>query len=213
MELSSQESFIEHFTQLDDPELLNEIWQFGKVMTVEEGGVILRKDAYVKVVPLVLSGLVKVLQEGEMHDTLMYYLEPGDSCIMSVTACFNNEKSKVKAVVEEEVLLVAIPAETVVQWQSRYPVWNEFVTTMYRKRFLNLLDGFNSVVYDGIEGRLRSYLLQRAKTLGTRELRITHKQIAEDLGTAREVVSRLLKVMETKGQVAISRGKLQLLTL
>jgi len=181
-----------------------------QIVSVSEGEVILKKNVYVKVLPLVLNGLVKVQQEGEEHDMLMYYIEPGESCIMSFTACFNNEKSKVKAVVEEDAEILVVPAEMVVRWYTLYHSWNEFVTTMCRKRFLNLLDGFNSVVYDRIDDRLKSYLRQRAQALGTNELQLTHKKIAEDLGTAREVVSRLLKAFEVEGKVSIGRGKLTL---
>ncbi|MGD1846779.1 MAG: Crp/Fnr family transcriptional regulator [Salibacteraceae bacterium] len=200
--------FSTFYPQLAEAGLAEEIANRGTIMTVAEGEVILRKDAYVKVVPLVLNGLLKVLQEGEMHDTLMYYLEPGDSCIMSITACFNNEKSKVKAVVEDEARIIALPADLVIEWYTDFPAWNEFVTRLYRKRFLDLLDGFNSVVFDGIDTRLRNYLTQRARATGSNTLHATHKQIADDLGTAREVVSRLLKAMEVDGEVELKRGHL-----
>lgn len=198
------------FPVFEEEELIAEIAQKAHFITLPPDEVILKKDAYVKVVPLVLSGLVKVLQEGEEHDLLMYYIEAGESCIMSVTACFNNEKSRIKAVIDEEAEILAVPADLVVRWYKQYPSWNEFVTTLYRKRFLNLLDGFNSVVYDGIDDRLVHYLKQKAKSRASNELQLTHKKIAEDLGTAREVVSRLLKALETEGKVKIGRGKLTL---
>ena len=196
-----------NFHQFQEPELLKEIEEKATMATFEEGTVILRKDSYVKVVPLVCSGLVKVLQEGEEHDILMYYIEPGESCIMSITACFNNEKSKVKAMIEEDAEILLVPADLVIKWNVAYPSWNDFVTTLYRKRFLNLLDGFNSVVYDKIDDRLETYLRQKAEKLGSRQLKVTHKQIAEDLGKAREVISRLLKAMESEGKIELQRGK------
>jgi len=205
-----QDLIKKHFPIFEEAELLAEMASKTQIVSVSEGEVILKKNVYVKVLPLVLNGLVKVQQEGEEHDMLMYYIEPGESYIMSFTACFNNEKSKVKAVVEEDAEILVVPAEMVVRWYTLYHSWNEFVTTMCRKRFLNLLDGFNSVVYDRIDDRLKSYLRQRAQALGTNELQLTHKKIAEDLGTAREVVSRLLKAFEVEGKVSIGRGKLTL---
>ncbi len=196
------------FSQLQEAALLEEIGSTGKLMSFEEGATILKQGAYVKMVPMVCSGIVKVLQEGEEHDILMYYIEAGESCVVSISACFKNEKSKIKAVIEEEAEILLVPAEAVVKWTTQYPSWNAFITSLYSKRFLNLLDGFNSVVYDKIEDRLSAYLMNKAKLLGTNELKVTHKKVAEDLGKAREVISRLLKVMEDGQKLRLERGKI-----
>jgi CRP/FNR family transcriptional regulator len=202
-----------NFSQLQEPALLDEIVAKAKLMSFEEGTEIVKKGAYVKVVPLVCSGIVKVLQEGEEHDMLMYYIEKGESCIMSINACFKNEKSKIKAVIEEDAEILVVPSEAVVKWAATYPSWNVFITSLYSKRFLNLLDGFNSVVYDKIEDRLNTYLLNKSELLGTKELKVTHRKVAEDLGKAREVISRLLKVMEDEKKIRLERGKIILINL
>lgn len=202
-----------HFPQLAESDLIEEIASTAQLLSFEEGATILKQGAYVKLVPMVCSGIVKVLQEGDEHDILMYYIEAGESCIVSIAACFKNEKSKIKAVIEEEAEILLVPSEAVVKWASAYPSWNAFTTALYSKRFLNLLDGFNSVVYDKIEDRLKAYLIQKSKLLGTHELNVTHKKVAEDLGKAREVISRLLKVMEDEQKIRLERGKIILLNL
>lgn len=203
----------QHFPQFREPELINDLLSKAQKMSFKAGELVLKKDSYIKVIPLVCSGLLKVLQEGEEYDLLMYYIEPGESCIMSITACFKNEKSKIKAVVEEDAELLLIPTASVIEWSKLYPSWNEYTGNLYQKRFLNLLDGFNSVVYDKIEDRLKHYLIQKAELLDTKELHITHKKIAEDLGKAREVISRLLKALEDEGKIKLQRAKIVLIDL
>ncbi|MEM9022633.1 MAG: Crp/Fnr family transcriptional regulator [Bacteroidota bacterium] len=198
------------FPTLTDQDLLQRMLAVGRVERIAAGTVILEQDSYVKLVPLVVDGLVKVLQPGAEHDILMYYIQPGESCIMSLTACVANEKSKVTAIVEEDADLLLLPAREVVQWQGEFSCWNDFVMTLYRKRFVNLLDGFNSVVYDNLDNRLTAYLNNRAQKTGSTSLKITHQQVANEIGSAREVVSRLLKSLEAEGKVALSRGMIRL---
>lgn len=199
------------FPTLASSEIQAALAGFGQITTFPAGTTILETGSYVKLIPLVLSGIVKVLREGEDHDMLLYYIEPGESCIMSLAASVQNDKSEVKAVIDEDAELLLLPADKVRELQLKFPDWNQFVTELYRKRFLALLDAFNAVAYHHGDERLWEYLQRQAKRSGSPELPLTHKQIADDLGTAREVVSRLLKSLEKAGKVQLERKLVRLL--
>ncbi len=195
------------------PELKKELIAISKVNVFEQGTVILKQGAYVKVIPLVISGLAKVFKEEPTYgnEVLLYYIQPGESCIMSMTTLIHNTTSKVKAVVEEKSEIVLIPAHKALEIAKRYPKWNEFVYELFNLKFDELLNVIEVLTFSNKDIRLLDYLKKEAKLKSTTILQTTHQHIAYDLGSSREVISRLLKKLETEGYLKLAQGHITLL--
>lgn len=182
--------------------LLNEC----SLMSFEPKTVLMETGQYVKVLPLVLEGSIKVIKEEEEREVLMYYILKGESCIMSISACISNEKSQITAIAETPILALLVPYHLVNSWLLKYPTWNAFVIASYKERFELILNAFNAVAFQKMDARLEYYLKQKVKVTNNNELKITHSQIANELATARVVISRLLKTMEADGKISQRRG-------
>lgn len=191
--------------------LKNEIALSGNIKTYPAGSVILNFNSYIMSIPIVLSGSCKVIRiDNDGREILLYYLKPGESCIMSFLAGIHNDKSKIKAVVEEDVELLLIPVDKAKEWITKYPEWTDFILTLYQKRFEELLNVVTSVAFEKVDIRLLHLLNQKASLYKTRNLSITHQQLADELGISREAVSRVLKQMEKNKIITLSRNKITL---
>lgn len=200
-------------TQMD-PALRNELISLGTVKEMEAGCVMLNENAYIKNIPIVLSGSVKVMREDEDgREILLYYIKPGETCIMSILGGINNETSKIKAIVEDKAEILMIPIEKANLLVQKFPSWNEFVLRLYNKRFEELLSVINAIAFQKIDQRILELLEKKRELSGSSEINITHQQLADELGTAREVVSRLLKQLEKDKKIALSRNKITILSL
>lgn len=172
---------------------------------------LIHMGSYISVVPLVISGMIKVFREdSEGREVFLYYIKKGESCALTMTSCFKKEKSYIKAKVIEETAFLAIPVELVRNFHNNYPVWSKFVFSTFSKRFDEILRVLESVVFHSMDERLAIYLIDKATSLKSSIVYISHKEIADDLVTSREVVSRLLKQMEKKQLVELYRGKIKL---
>lgn len=181
-----------------------------KIQQVPKDTLLINEGSYLKVIPIVLSGSIKVFKTEEDKEILLYYITADESCIMSISVTLNNEKAEFKAVTEEESVILLMPARLMTQWQNNYASFNLFVNDLYRKRFDDLLQAFNAVAFQKMDDRLVAYLNHKADTLGTIDLHFTHQQVADDMGIARETVSRLLKKLEQDGSVILGRGVIKL---
>ncbi len=200
-------------TQMD-PTLRNELTSLGTVKEMEAGCIMLNENSYIKNIPIVLSGSVKVMREDDDgREILLYYIKPGETCIMSVLGGINNETSKIKAIVEDKAEILMIPIEKANLLVQKFPAWNEFVLRLYNKRFEELLSVINAIAFQKIDQRILELLEKKRELSGSNEINITHQQLADELGTVREVVSRLLKQLEKDKKIALSRNKITLFTL
>ncbi|WP_299051259.1 Crp/Fnr family transcriptional regulator [uncultured Polaribacter sp.] len=195
------------------PELKKELISISSIVEIKAGTVILKQGAYIKVIPLLISGLAKVFKEEAENgnEVLLYYIKPSESCVMSVTILIRNEKSKVKAVIEEDAKLVIIPADKALKIAKKYPKWNEFIYDLFNLKFEELLNVIETLTFSNKDIRLLAYLKKEAKLKNTSTLKTTHQQIAYDLGSSREVISRLLKNLETEGHIKLALGSIALL--
>jgi len=192
--------------------LKDEVSAYGQLKKFPAGSVILQEDSYIKAIPLVLNGSLKVMRtDQEGHEILLYYITPGESCIMSFLGGIHHETSKIKAVVEEDAEILFIPVEKASEWVKKFPEWADFIFKLYHKRFEELLTAVNAIAFQKLDMRLLQLLKQKADLYQTKELKITHQQLADELGTAREAVSRVMKQMENEGLVVLSRNKVTLL--
>ncbi|HNV28382.1 MAG TPA: Crp/Fnr family transcriptional regulator [Cyclobacteriaceae bacterium] len=192
--------------------LKDEVSTYGQLKKFPAGSVIQQEDSYIKSIPLVLNGSLKVMRtDSDGHEILLYYITPGESCIMSFLGGIHNETSKVKAIVEEDAEILFIPVEKASEWVKKFPEWSDFIFRLYHKRFEELLTAVNAIAFHKLDTRLLQLLKQKAELYQSKEIKITHQQLADELGTAREAVSRVMKQMENEGLVQLSRNKITLL--
>jgi CRP/FNR family transcriptional regulator len=193
--------------------LLNqEVHASSMVKHFPAGTVILDIHSYIKSIPLVLSGSLKVTRTDDDHrELLLYYIKPGESCIMSFLAGIHNHTSKIKAVVEEDAEVLLMPVNKASDWIKEFPEWTDFIFSLYQKRFEELLDVVNLVAFQKVDARLLHLLKEKADLFHTKELSVTHQQLADELGITREAVSRVLKQMENEKLISLSRNKISLL--
>lgn len=192
---------------ISEIELRNEIEKNGKLLQFKKGETIVREGEFVKLLPIVLSGQIRVFQTKEEREILLYYVEPGETCMMSLSACFFNNKSPSQAVAAENTEILVIPTRFITQWQKEYNSWNNFVIRTFRNRYDELLSTFESVAFDHIDSRVLEYL--RGKN--EQKIKISHQQLAHELGTTRVVISRILKKMELDGILKLHRAEIELL--
>lgn len=191
--------------------LIEEIARVGNYQEIDEGQVLMRPGGYIRSVPIILSGSLKILRaDDDGREALLYYLGGLDSCAMSLTCCLDRKQSEITAIAEEKTTLIAIPVEKVEEWICRYSSWKQFVFWVYRKRFEDMLTTIDSIAFTNLDERLISYLNRKAKSCQCSVISITHEEIASELATSREVISRLLKQLEKLGKVKLSRGKIEL---
>ncbi len=190
--------------------LLNqEVYSSGHIKSFPADTVILNLHAYVKSIPIVLSGSIKVIRtDDEGRDIFLYYIKPGESCIMSFLAGLHNDTSKIKAIVEEDAEVLLIPVSKASEWIQKFPEWTDFIFTLYQKRFEELLEVVNAVTFKKLDNRLLDFIKKKCELIKSKTLAITHEQLANEMGTSRVVVSRLLKQMEYEGLIKLGRNKI-----
>ncbi|MBC7555915.1 MAG: Crp/Fnr family transcriptional regulator [Chryseobacterium sp.] len=198
--------------ELFNPELQKEIKDSGFLKDFKTGDVIVNMDSYVKIIPVVLSGSLKVIRtEEDGREILLYYLIPGESCIVSILSGMKNETSKVKAIVEEDAEIIIIPVDKAKEWVKKFPDWTDFIFNLYQKRFEELLDVVNALAFQKVDARLLHLIKQKTQLYKSNEIAVTHKQLADELGISREAASRVLKQMEKEKLLVLSRNKILLL--
>ncbi len=188
-----------------------DLLKYGKVMSFPTSQAILKEGAYVNVIPIVLKGILKVTRKEEDKEILLYYIEKGQSCVMSFSACITNTQSKIFASTEEESELLLIPSDKLMLLVSKYPSFANYFFSLYQERYEDLINSIDLLVFKKFDERLLQYLKEKSKITGFKNLRITHQEIANDTGTLREVVSRTLKKLERDGLISLTRNEINIL--
>jgi CRP/FNR family transcriptional regulator len=193
---------------ISDSKLLQEIEKWGKMKEFEAGQSIIEPGQYIKMVPIILEGSVKVMRaDEEGHDLFLYYIESGDTCAVSLTCCSTSNPSDIKAVAEEKTTILGIPVRKHEEWTNEFRQWKDYVALTYQKRFQEMLKAIDDIAFKKMDERLLKFLVVKSKQLKTLELSMTHQEIASELGTSREVISRLLKQLENRKLVELGRNK------
>lgn len=195
------------------PDLVSEILSSAIIKEIPKENEILREGEYVKVIPIVLYGLIKVFTRHEDKELLLYYIRPNESCIMSFASSLKNDPSKVFALTEEDTTVLLLPAEKVSSWIKQFPDINALFFQQYNLRYSELLDTLHHVLFDKMDKRLFHYLQEKVRLTNNNPLKISHRQIANELGTAREVVSRTMKKLETEKLVKRHSNSIEILQL
>lgn len=192
---------------LTDPKLLDRLLEMGQFLTYESGKTLMEPGQFVKAVPLVLEGSIKIMRVDEDGKELfLYYLEAGETCALSLTCCSAARPSEIKAIVEEKASLLFIPIQVHEQLVDEFKQWKDFVSSTYQHRFQEMLTVLDAVAFKRMDERLMNYIVTKMKQLKTNELHTTHQEVANELGTAREVISRLLKQLEKKKWIELGRN-------
>lgn len=193
-------------------QLVDELYQYSTVKNYSSGEVILNENANIRSIPIVTKGSIKVLRtEEDGREILLYYIKAGESCVMSFLGSLHGETSKVKAEVEEDAEIWFLPTEKVSSLIKSNPEWLDYIFRMYHKRFEELLDMVNEVTFKKIDDRLFHLLQKKAALTNTKIINTTHEQLANELGTARVVVSRVLKTFEEDNKLKLGRNRIELL--
>ncbi len=193
-------------------ELIDDIGQHCTIMEAKTGDVIMKTGQYIRHTVLVVKGKVKIYREdSEGNEFFMYYLLPGQACAISMICATKAETSQIMAKVEEEAELILIPLNLMDKWMTEFKSWYEFVIETYRNRFEEVLFVIDQIAFRSMDERLEFYLQRNAKANNTKNIQASHQEIANDLSTSREVISRLLKKMEQRGMVKLLRNDIELL--
>lgn len=200
-----------HYPNLAERGLQEEITEVGKLLFFKAGEIVMDFNSYVKLIPLIVKGSLKINREGDDgQEIFLYHLEPGDACTMSFTCCLMNKRSQIRAVAEEDTLMIGIPIRYMDDWMTRYQSWKNFVMISYDNRMIELIKTIDSIAFQKMDERLLQYLEKKATVTGSKEINATHQEIAYDLNASREAVSRLLKQLEKEGLVKLGRNKIEL---
>lgn len=201
----------QRFAGIFEEALLQEITEHGHHMRVPEGTMLMDVGQNMDAVPLLLEGAIKIMRlDREGDEILLYFLESGDSCALSMGTYMGASKSSIRAVTERNTSLVMVPASVGQRWMKSYTSWSEFVMESYQNRLEEMLDAIDALAFMDLPTRLRRYLSDKVKIQGDMKLHTTHQEIANDLHTSRVVVSRLLKSLEREGVLSLHRNAVEM---
>lgn len=191
--------------------LLKEIAQVGTFKEVPAGQKLIDIGEYIKGMPLLISGVIKVLREDpEGDELLLYYLEQGDTCSMTMSCCIGQTRSEIRAVAETDARLIMIPVRKMEEWIANYRSWRNFVFESYNTRLNELLQTIDSIAFMNMDERLVNYLREKRRVNEDDVIRNTHQEIAYDLHSSRVVISRLLKKLEQMGKIELHRNHIKI---
>ena len=192
-----------------EPELMDELSNF-PITELEPNSVVLLEHAYIKKIPILIDGVIKVRKNDESgKEIILYKIEPGESCILSLTSLLNDKYCNAEAFVESKSKVIYIPSETVKSWVKKYDSWRSYVFKLYYERFDELLELIDSIAFKQLDFRLLNKLKEHQLEQGN-TIQITHQELAKEIGTAREVISRLLKQLEKKKIIKLERGIIEI---
>ncbi len=195
-----------------DDDLISEIYKIGTFKQFLKDDIIIDIDQPLEYIPLLLSGNIKILREDNDGDELLiYFLESGETCTMSLTCCMGTSKSKIRAVAEKDSSLILIPVKKIQEWFHTNESWRNFILESYQMRFTEMLETIDSIAFMKMDERLYKYLIDKVKLNGSKTIIVKHLDIAEDLHTSRVVISRLLKQLENNKKIKLSRNKIEML--
>jgi CRP/FNR family transcriptional regulator, anaerobic regulatory protein len=199
---------------LFEEKLVNEVEELGEFKIFPEDEILMRKGQFIRSTMLVLNGLIKIYREDdEGGEFLMYYLKPGEACALSMVCAAKHEASPIMAKTVTETEVVLVPVDIMSEWVSKYKSWYQFVIETYRSRFDELLLTLDNVAFRSMDERLEFYLKRAQDAQKKNLIDISHQEIANELNTSREVISRLLKKMEQKGRLKLHRNVIEIINI
>ena len=209
-----KQELLETFSTYFEQPLIDEINEVGKLVEVPAGEIIMDIGNYIRSIPLLISGAIKVLREDEDGDELLlYYLEQGETCSVTMACCMGQTQSEIRAIAETDTVIIMVPVQKMEEWMGKYRGWRNYVFESYHNRLNELLQTVDSIAFKNLDQRLVEYLKKKVEVTNDNKIRNTHQEIAYDLHTSRVVISRLLKKLEKMKKVALHRSYIQVLDL
>ena len=203
---------LDNLKNIFEPGLLMEMQQFGNWQSFKEGDLIMDYGKYIRMMPVILKGTVKVSRLNENgNEILLYYLSSNDSCSMAYSCCVEAKKSEIKAIAEDDVELIAIPHEKLDEWLCKYSSWKNYIMQSFNERFIELLKSIESIAFHKLDERLIGYLKEKQRLSGSSVIKVSHYLIADELATSRVVISRLLKQLENDRKIILYRNEIKLM--
>ncbi len=200
------------YSYIFEEALLDEIAKVAIYKEFKADDYLIEIGDYIKTMPLLLTGAIKILREDENGDELLlYFLERGDTCAMTLTCCMGQSKSRIRAIAETDGAMLMIPVEKMEEWLTKYKTWRNFVFDSYNVRLNEMLEAIDTLAFMNLDERLYKYLTDKAKVIGDTEIKNTHQEIAYEMHTSRVVISRLLKALELQGKIKLYRNKIEIL--
>jgi CRP/FNR family transcriptional regulator len=204
----------ETYGYLFEEKLIEEIAQVATLKNFDEGDVLIDFGDYIKKMPLLIHGAIKILREDfDEGELLLYFIEKGDTCAMTMACCLGDTKSEIRAVAETNGQLVMIPVSKLEEWLGKYKSWRNYVFNSYNNRLKEMLTAIDNLAFMNMDERLLNYLSEKSIVNKTKDIKSTHQEIAFDLHTSRVVVSRLLKALENEGRIRLHRASIELLNI
>ena len=195
-----------------EDELIEEIAKVSKLHLFKEGDILIDFGDYIKKMPLLINGAIKILREDfDEGELLLYFIEKGDTCAMTMACCLGQTKSEIRAIAETDGIVIMIPVEKMEEWLGKYKSWRVYVFNSYNNRLKEMLSAIDHLAFMNMNERLLAYIYEKAKINKTDSIHSTHQEIADDLHTSRVVVSRLLKAFEKEGKIRLNRASIELL--
>ena len=192
--------------------LIDEIAEVSLLRDFNEGDVLIDFGDYIKKMPLLIEGAIKILREDfDEGELLLYFIEKGDTCAMTMACCMGETKSEIRAVAETNGKVIMIPVHKMEEWLGKYKSWRNYVFNSYNNRLKEMLNAIDNLAFMNMDERLMNYLIDKSKIIQSKEIHTTHQEIAYDLHTSRVVISRLLKALENDGRIRLHRASIELL--
>jgi CRP/FNR family transcriptional regulator len=203
----------ETYERVFEKELIEEIKAVAKLIEFKEGDILIDIGKYIKTMPLLINGAIKIMREDfDTGELLLYFIEKGDTCSMTLNCCMGDRKSEIRAVAETDGIVAMIPVTKMEEWLGKYKSWRAFVFESYNNRFNELLTAIDNISFMNMEERLYNYLTEKNKINNSRTINKTHKEIAYELNSSRVVISRLLKALENEGKIKLNRNNIEMLS-
>ncbi|MBY8961502.1 Crp/Fnr family transcriptional regulator [Flavobacterium sp. D11R37] len=207
-----EELLTDAYAGIFEPALIEEISAVANINDFEEGDRLIEIGQYIRQMPLLITGAIKILREDKVEgELLLYFLEKGDTCAMTLACCMGQTKSEIRAIAETQGTLAMIPIGKMEEWLGRYKSWRNFVFTSYNKRLSEMLSAIDNLAFMKMDERLLNFLKEKAKVNKSAVIVNTHQEIAYELNTSRVVVSRLLKALENEKLIKLNRNNIELL--
>ena len=193
-----------------EPELRSEIQKHGKVIKAEPGDLLIKEGQHLNFLPIVIRGKIRVYQQKDDREILLYYVGPQETCMMSLSAAYMDYNSAAYGMAAESSEILILPAYLIAEWQLKYPSWNRYIIKTYKSRYDELLNSFGNVAFKPISTRLKEYLVAQAQSGNSKKVDLSHQTLANELGTTRVVISRILKQFEKEKLLKLHRGSIEL---
>lgn len=195
-----------------EDKLIDEIAEVSTIRDFKAGDILIDFGDYIKKMPLLLNGAIKISREDfDEGELLLYFIEKGETCAMTLACCMGETKSEIRAVAETKGQVIMIPVTKMEEWLGKYKSWRNFVFTSYNNRLKEMLAAIDNLAFMNMNERLLKYLHEKSKINNTRHIQNTHQEIAYDLNTSRVVISRLLKALENQGVIRLHRATIEIL--